>query len=314
MNPDLYEMSTLGNDFSAAFRGACACFKDKLIHFKDCTIEEEIMKMQGKAECPFRKYECEKLQNLKVHVSKGQNMLLTAMAAAKEGEQMKITEMQNTAIDLLKMVSDCQTAMNSDDVETSVEMLHILLSKCDQVVQLIASFNLPLLKPRILEQTDAGPSVGVSNKQVLYRAAERVRIEGCDYYARIHRATGDCQNPVERTQASVGKAIGNGNRIYWEYRKMFEGLSENDKENMTLEEFTRYEDERQKFNVFKTCAELAGRVNDSPGPGGTLNPMIGIVCEVPEELFYWDSEYLNAYLGASQSKKQVFLATPTIQR
>lgn len=84
---------------------------------------------------------------------------------------------------------------------------------------------------------------------------------------------------------------------------MFEGLSENDKENMTLEEFTRYEDERQKFNVFKTCAELAGRVNDSPGPGGTLNPMIGIVCEVPEELFYWDSEYLNAYLGASQSKK-----------
>ena len=39
-------------------------------------------------------------------------------------------------------------------------------------------------------------------------------MEGSDYYTRIHRATSDCQNSVERTQAAVGKALGNGDRIH----------------------------------------------------------------------------------------------------
>jgi hypothetical protein len=54
-----------------------------------------------------------------------------------------------------------------------------------------------------------------------------------------------------------------------------EDLSPSEKENMTLEQFTKYDESRQRYNVFETCKELAGRVTDSPGPGGTFNPIVG---------------------------------------
>ncbi len=143
----------------------------------------------------------------------------------------------------------------------------------------------------------------ISNKQVQFRAAERILIEGSDYYTRIHRATGDCQNPVERTQAAVGKAFGNGDRIHWEYRKMFDGLEEHEKEKMSLEEFAQYEEDRQKYNVVETCKDLAARVQDAPGPKGTLNPMTSMVSQPTENLFFGDSQYLTNYINASASNR-----------
>ena len=52
------------------------------------------------------------------------------------------------------------------------------------------------------------------------------------------------------------------------------------------------------FNVYKTCEELAAKVQDSPGLKRTMNPMTGLVGELPEEHFFWDTAYLTEYLGA----------------
>ena len=49
---------------------------------------------------------------------------------------------------------------------------------------------------------------------------ENVCLEKLDFYTRVHLASGDCQNPVERTQAAVGKAMANGNRIHWEHEQV----------------------------------------------------------------------------------------------
>ena len=57
----------------------------------------------------------------------------------------------------------------------------------------------------------------MSNHQVCYRVVENVQIEKLDYYLHIHRGSGNCQNPVERTQAAVGKAIANGSHIVLVY-------------------------------------------------------------------------------------------------
>ena len=179
-----------------------------------------------------------------------------------------------------------------------------LKTACHEMLDTFASLNLPVLKPRVFEQTDAGPGVGVSNKQVLYRAAERVRMENTDLYIRLHRASGDCQNPVERMQAAVGRAIVNGDRIHWEQKEMFEGLSEEQKANMSLEEFTQYEDERSQYNVYETCKDLSMRVQDAPGPKGRFYPMTGLVSEKPEEMFFWDTPYLVASINASQSAQK----------
>ena len=72
-----------------------------------------------------------------------------------------------------------------------------------------------------MEQTDADPGVGRSNVQVHFSVAEKIRIEDTDYYCRLHLASQDCQNPVERTQAAMSSTIAKGGRISWEYNKVF---------------------------------------------------------------------------------------------
>ena len=143
--------------------------------------------------------------------------------------------------------------MQSRNIECPVTLINRVIGECNFLLESISSLMLPVLRPRIFEQTDAGPGVGISNKQVIYRAAESVRIHQLDYYARIHRASGDCQNPVERTQASVGKAIANGDRIHWEHKPMFHGLTEDEKSSMSLEDYGKYDEDRLKYDVLKTC-------------------------------------------------------------
>ena len=67
---------------------------------------------------------------------------------------------------------------------------------------------------------------------------------------------------------------------------MFDGLEEHEKEKMSLEEFAQYEEEGQKYNVVETCKDLAARVQDAPGPKGTLNPMTSMVSQPTENLFF----------------------------
>ncbi|CAC5411070.1 unnamed protein product [Mytilus coruscus] len=74
--------------------------------------------------------------------------------------------------------------------------------------------------PQVLELTDAGPGVGKSNRDVRFRAAEKILIDNLDFYTGIHKATGDRQNEVERTQVAVGKALSDGGSIYWEYKQL----------------------------------------------------------------------------------------------
>lgn len=101
--------------------------------------------------------------------------------------------------------------------------------------------------------------------------AEKVMIQELDFYTLIHRASGDCQNEVERTQSAVGKAISEGGSINWEYKSL-DIHSEHSEHvhNMNLEQLEVYEDEIYMHNVTETCKELAMRIENSPGPLGWL--------------------------------------------
>ena len=154
--------------------------------------------------------------------------------------------------------------------------------------------HLPTIRPRVLEQTDAGPGVGVSNKQVQFRAVEKVCLEKLDFYTHVHLASGDCQNPVERTQAAVGKAMANGNRIHWEHEHVMESIDEKDKESLTIDEFNELECQRTIRNVQLTCQDLASQVQDSPGPKGSLDPMSGLTGEPAKDLFFNDAKFVHS--------------------
>ena len=78
---------------------------------------------------------------------------------------------------------------------------------CSNVLDKISSFH-TLLKSRYLEWTDAGPGVGITNHDVHYRIAQKIRIVNTDYSVRFHLSNGDnAHNEVERCQGYMRDAI-----------------------------------------------------------------------------------------------------------
>ncbi len=63
---------------------------------------------------------------------------------------------------------------------------------------LLSQLKLPMIKPRWLDLTDAGPGVAVSNGDVHFHDAEMAIFLGSDWRCRCYRARGDsCQNEAE---------------------------------------------------------------------------------------------------------------------
>ncbi|CAC5417724.1 unnamed protein product [Mytilus coruscus] len=166
---------------------------------------------------------------------------------------------------------------------------------------MLNEFELRKTKPRVLELTDGGPGVGKSNRDFRFRAAEKVLIDNLDFYTRIHRATVDCQNEVERTQAAVGKAISDGGSIHWEYKQL--DIEDNDIKQMTIDEIEKTDDDINKFNVTQTCKDLAMRVENSPGPRGGFMTGLVVGCD-KEQLYFYDETALKYYLDTAPSKRQ----------
>lgn len=81
-----------------------------------------------------------------------------------------------------------------------------------QLLSQISELKLPIIKPRWLDLTDAGPGVAVSNGDVRFHDAEMAMFLGSDW--RCHRARGDsCQNEAERTNTALGDVIADGGTI-----------------------------------------------------------------------------------------------------
>ena len=87
----------------------------------------------------------------------------------------------------------------------------------------MSRFRLPELKSRYLEWSEAGPGVGITNNDVRYRTAQKVRIINADYLIRLCLANSDSShNEVERCQAYVGDTICDGGAQEWEHRKLLD--------------------------------------------------------------------------------------------
>ena len=301
--PTIYEDCTVPTDYTEQFRGMVSIFSDKLVHFVDSTMDEDIGKVTAQDKCSFRKYELNRLEGVLNQMRKGaahfasdgQLMSETERALYHELEQ-KINTFQDNVLALKINLELC-------DITDIKVRYHDLVSAATEIVDTIGHYGVPQLRPRVLEESDAGPGVGVSNHQVQFRAAEKVRVEDSDYYLRIHRASGDCQNPVERTQAAVGKAMSNGSHLHWEHYKRFEDLSEERIKEMSIDDFDEYENDRMKKNVMYVCNDLSYRIQDAPGPRGSMDLMTGYPCQPQSDFFFNDSDYLSEYLKASAQKR-----------
>ena len=160
----------------------------------------------------------------------------------------------------------------------------------------------PISKFRFVELTDGGPGVGISNKDVQMRIAQRARILDADYLVRHHLANNDSsQNDVERCQGYVGDAICDGGSLLWEYRKPFDGLSDEEIEKMTVQELEEHELQRMEFNSYKVCEELTMRINGARAPGGYMKCYTS---QKLDDMLFNDQLYLSKYLSATETKRQ----------
>ena len=142
---------------------------DKIIHFSISTNDVDIMNISEHEKCPFRDYEKSRLSSLKQHVDKGIKILERNFTNLSECEKNKMTELNP----LDQTLSNAPKSYLLCDLITDIKVYHQdIIIKCDAVRSKTDEFQLPPLRPSVMEQTDAGSGVGVSNKQVQFRAAE----------------------------------------------------------------------------------------------------------------------------------------------
>ena len=98
--------------------------------------------------------------------------------------------------------------------------------------------------------------------------------------------------------------MSNGSHLHWEYYKRFDDLSEEDVRDMSIDDFTEFEEQRTLKNVMYVCHDLAYRIQDAAGPKGSMDLMSGYSCQTKESHFFNDTEYLAEYLKAASVSKR----------
>ena len=167
---------------------------------------------------------------------------------------------------------------------------------------LLAEYNIPNVKPKWADFTDAGPGVGVSNNEAKFRDAEFARIHNSDYRVRAHRSRGDSgQNEAERTNSGSGDALVDGETLEWETYKRFEGMSDEEIKKMDVKEFEKYERTRMEKNAWAVAQELQKRLDDAPILGEYIKAFL---TEKSNEGFFFNRDYLTSYMEAAETKRK----------
>ena len=189
------------------------------------------------------------------------------------------------------------------------ENFHTLIMKvsqiCQQVLEKISEFQLPIVKPMWCDLTDAGPGVGTSNFEVRFRDAELYQIYNSDYKIRLHRSRGDSsQGEAERTNSAIGDSIVDGSIIEWEKFKTFEGLSKEAVNSLKVQDFERLDKERMQKNAWFVANLLLERIDGAPVLGERIKAYLS---EVKEKQFFFNQKYLAQYYSTSSpsAKKDI---------
>ncbi len=146
---------------------------------------------------------------------------------------------------------------------------------------------------------------GVLKSEVRFRDIETARIHSSDRVNRIHRAPGDsAQNEAERTNASIGEALVDGTALKWEYFTPFDGLTNEEIDELSSNELKEKDNLSMEKNVWRVAYDVAAMIDDESGPAGDF-----IKCYVTQReknQFFFNQPYLIKYAAAkTDAKKEV---------
>ena len=137
------------------------------------------------------------------------------------------------------------------------------------MLQQLHDLGLPYdVKPIWADLTDAGPGVGISNFEVRFRDAEMARMWNSDYRIRVHRSRNDSHmNEAERTNSAIGDALVDGGTIEWERHRLFDGLTDDQISQLTLNEFEEHQRQIIRKNALEVTDDVVNRLDGAPALG-----------------------------------------------
>ncbi len=303
--PQLFEQSeNLAHGFPLELRKFCHRIRDIAYYFEDCTMKSDVMCVTTAPNCRFKAYERKKRVWLQTQLSEAVNSF--------KQEKEKLTRVTDiaSATELLGLISDIQELINNIEKYTTASAnclwnhLEEVNGLCRAIIAFIDNMSLPPLRDYILQATDAGPGVGVSNLEVQYRDIEISRINKWTHMNRIHRVPHDSgQNEAERSNAAIGEALVDGRALQWEYFKPTDNMSEEEIQKLTVAEYKELEAGTMERNAWRVAQDVVSRIDGEPGPAGDC--MKAYVTNAKEQQFFFNSEYLQEYnAGKSKKKKQ----------
>ena len=200
-------------------------------------MEEDVSCVTDKVNCPFKQYEKKRIEHLSKALSKARDIWETEMKNdVDRAEIAKANELIGCMSAFTESLENAITQLEANSGEGLWQVFEGLIND-NIILKKISEFNLAPVKTCILELTDGGPGVGVSNFEVRFRDAEIALLHNSDRRARLHRATNDSgQNEAERSNACKGDALVDGGSLKWEYYEQYHGLEEEDLKRMSAKE------------------------------------------------------------------------------
>jgi hypothetical protein len=301
--PQLFEKPEKRDDsihWCLAVKKFCAQVEDYVNYFCDTTEECDVKKVKKSESCCHKSYEAKRLGSLTSGLELAKTLYLAEIDTIPEKEQQELLSVIGSVNMLEKCVQNCRQQLPGINGQTLFMLYEPLLKACEDTLASIAKLQLPGLREVVLELTDAGPGVGVSNYEVQFREAEKLRLLKSKRRTRVHRSRGDsAQNEAERTNAAIGEALVDGGPLEWHHYVPLENKSDEEIRKMTIDDVKAEEELCLQNNAWKVAENVCSRVHMEPGPANDL--MLGLV--TPKAQFFYNCNELTAFHKASKSKR-----------
>ena len=222
MFPTLHMMDDANLEYSVSEIAFVLRAQDHLTLFKQQTLKEDVLLVEKGDQ--FKTYELMKLDHLTTALNK------LAQDINSYSQSQLLSNLGNMISLILEQCGPVRKAIESCQGYEYFEQVNKIMDCIVDFQNFRKDLNFPRFKSRVVDLTDAGPGVGVSNYEVMYRSAQDFLINDYDYYIRCHLAPEDSsQNEVERYQSSIGEYratnlisfLGWNRNIVWFSAKLF---------------------------------------------------------------------------------------------
>ena len=217
---------------SKLFRQILAITHEYVFQFIDMIETNGIKKVSlGDQNCCHAKYETSRVAHLVNGIEQAIELSLSVDLKVVEKERiynLKLDELHGALLNF-------QQSLQMFTEEVILTEYDTITAKLSYILNQINDLDPVDVKPRWCDLSDAGPGVAVSNFDAQFRDAELARMWGSDYRIRLHLSRNNSHsNEAESTNSAIADSVVDGQTIEWEFHKLFNGISDDKIEAMTI--------------------------------------------------------------------------------